>query len=228
MPSSNTRRPQPRATLTRKSCLGDKFSGFCFKIQANLDDHIMTNGICSHYVWRLSTRHETQACSPEQNAYSKQCDDVSGSGSGCDRRHILEILMGSQSWWHPYWNTFTQEKALSSPVYQQPHELSSGCSHGPTPGEGAVKRLMELSEEGAASCTVRSRKRLHYRALGVLQFDVIASRLENEYRVRARFESVPLGTLGDLKEHESLRRVSGKSKSHLYRYCGAVFIYCSK
>ena len=31
-------------------------------------------------------------------------------------------------------------------------------------------------------------------ALGILQFDVITSRLESEYRVRARFESVPLAS----------------------------------
>ncbi|MCA9548329.1 MAG: peptide chain release factor 3, partial [Myxococcales bacterium] len=63
----------------------------------------------------------------------------------------------------------------------------------PLKSKALVKGLEQLSEEGAAQF-FRPLEGSDYilGALGVLQFDVIASRLENEYKVRAAFESVPL------------------------------------
>ena len=63
----------------------------------------------------------------------------------------------------------------------------------PLRAKALLKGLMELSEEGAAQLYKPIEGSAYIiGALGVLQFDVIASRLENEYRVRANFESVPL------------------------------------
>jgi len=63
----------------------------------------------------------------------------------------------------------------------------------PLKAKALLKGLQELSEEGAAQL-FRPMEGSDYiiGALGILQFDVITSRLESEYRVRARFESVAL------------------------------------
>ena len=63
----------------------------------------------------------------------------------------------------------------------------------PMKAKALLKGLEQLSEEGAAQF-FRPIEGSDYilGALGQLQFDVIRSRLENEYRVRAAFEAVPL------------------------------------
>jgi peptide chain release factor 3 len=56
-------------------------------------------------------------------------------------------------------------------------------------------------------------------ALGVLQFDVIASRLENEYRVRANFESVPLQSSRWItsEDEDELERFVKENRVRIYR-----------
>ena len=89
----------------------------------------------------------------------------------------------------------------------------------PLRAKALLKGLMELSEEGAAQL-YRPLEGSAYiiGALGVLQFDVIASRLENEYRVRARFESVPLQAARWVTSNndESLKKFIKENQSRIY------------
>ena len=82
--------------------------------------------------------------------------------------------------------------------------------------QGSLKRLMELSEEGAAQL-YRPLEGSAYiiGALGVLQFDVLHG-LENEYRVRARFESVPFTARRTSNNDESLKKFIKENQSRIY------------
>ena len=77
-----------------------------------------------------------------------------------------------------------------------------------------------MSEEGAAQF-FRPLEGSDYiiGALGVLQFDVIASRLESEYRVRARFESVPLAAASWVmcEDATELERFVNENRRRIYK-----------
>ena len=90
----------------------------------------------------------------------------------------------------------------------------------PLKAKSLVKGLQELSEEGAAQF-FRPLEGSDYiiGALGVLQFDVIASRLESEYRVRARFEGVPLSSCCWVtgEDEEEVERFVAENRRRIYR-----------
>ena len=98
--------PQPRATLTREVLPREaKFSGFCFKIQANLDkshhDRMafvrITSGV---YERGMKLKHVRQ----NKMLTVNNATTFSGSGSGCDRRGTSRrYYRDSQSRWHSYW-----------------------------------------------------------------------------------------------------------------------------
>jgi peptide chain release factor 3 len=176
-----------------------EFTGFCFKIQANLDrahhDRMAFVRITSgEYKRGMKMKHvRTGKTMTVNNATTFLARDrvvtqqaYPGDIIGIHNHGGVRIgdtfTTGEDL-------KFTGIPAFAPELFQRVQLLD------PLKAKSLVKGLQELSEEGAAQF-FRPMEGSDYiiGALGSLQFDVIASRLENEYRVRARFEGVPLSS----------------------------------
>ncbi len=191
--------PQARPTKTREvEPAEDPFTGFCFKIQANLDkrhhDRMAFVRITSgKYERGMKLAHVRTGKTVTVNnattflAQARVITEEAFPGDIIGLHNHGGIRIG---------DTFTEGEELKFtgiPAFA-PELFRRVQLLDPLKAKALIKGLTELCEEGAAQF-FRPVEGSDYivGALGALQFDVIASRLENEYRVRARFESVPLG-----------------------------------
>lgn len=190
--------PQPRPTLTRTVEPDEpKFSGFVFKIQANLDkahhDRMAFVRITSgRYQRKMKLRHVRKGKDMSINNAT--------TFLARDRVVTEEAFPGDIIGIHNHGglrvgDTLTEGEALKFtgiPAFA-PELFRRARLLDPMKAKALLKGLEQLSEEGAAQF-FRPIEGSDYilGALGQLQFDVIRSRLESEYRVRAAFESVPL------------------------------------
>lgn len=191
--------PQPRPTITRDvEPNEEKFTGFVFKIQANLDkahhDRMAFVRITSgRYERRMKLRHVRLGRDFAVNNATTFLAQ--------DRVVTEEAFAGDIIGLHTHsglkvGDTLTQGEDLKFtgiPAFA-PELFRRARLLDPMKSKSLVKGLEQLSEEGAAQL-FRPLEGSDYilGALGDLQFDVIRSRLEAEYNVRAIFEAVPLG-----------------------------------
>lgn len=191
--------PQPRPTLTRPVEPREQaFTGFCFKIQANLDkrhhDRMAFVRVTSgKYDRGMKLQHVRTGKTLSVNnattflAQTRVIAEEAYPGDIIGLHNHGGIRIG---------DTFTEGEDLKFtgiPAFA-PELFRRVQLLDPLKAKALLKGLSELCEEGAAQF-FRPIEGNDYivGALGALQFDVITSRLENEYNVRARFESVPLG-----------------------------------
>lgn len=190
--------PQPRPTLTREVLpTEEKFTGFVFKIQANLDrrhhDRMAFLRITSgRYSRKMKLRHVRRGKDISVNnattflAQERVVTEEAFPGDIIGLHNHGGIRIG---------DTFTQGEDLKFsgiPAFA-PELFRRALLLDPLKAKALLKGLEQLSEEGAAQL-FRPIEGSAYilGAMGTLQFDVIASRLEAEYRVRCRFEAVTM------------------------------------
>lgn len=190
--------PLPRPTLTREVSPDEEaFTGFCFKIQANLDkrhhDRMAFLRVTSgQYERGMRLNHIRTGKSFTVNnattflAQTRVITETAFPGDIIGLHNHGGIRIG---------DSFTEGESLKFtgiPAFA-PELFRRVVLLDPLKTKALLKGLHELCEEGAAQF-FRPLEGNDYivGALGALQFDVIASRLDNEYNVRARFESVPL------------------------------------
>lgn len=193
--------PAPRV---RKTSVGDlapdtsDFSGFVFKIQANMDpqhrDRIAFVRICSGRFWRgMEVTHVrtgktlTLARSVQFMAQSRTTVDEAFSGD----------IVGL---WDPGVLRIGDSLCTGPPVEFEgiprfsPEHFVRVRLADPLKRKQVKKGLEQLSEEGAVQLFF-DRRRLErdpiLGAVGVLQFEVIEHRLRNEYGVRVGFDRLP-------------------------------------
>jgi len=192
--------PRPAATTTREvSPYEEDFSGFVFKIQANMDpahrDRIAFLRICSGTFHRgMKVRHHRIG------------KDVNISNATIfmaqDRTNVEEAYPGDIIGIHNHGtikigDTFTDKEPLKFtgiPNFAPEHFRRVRLKN-PLKSKQLEKGLMQLAEEGA----VQLFRPLHNTdyilgAVGVLQFDVIMARLKAEYGVDAIYEGVEYAT----------------------------------
>jgi peptide chain release factor 3 len=192
--------PRPAATTTREvSPYEEDFSGFVFKIQANMDpahrDRIAFLRICSGTFHRgMKVRHHRIG------------KDVNISNATIfmaqDRTNVEEAYPGDIIGIHNHGtikigDTFTDKEPLKFtgiPNFAPEHFRRVRLKN-PLKSKQLEKGLMQLAEEGA----VQLFRPLHNTdyilgAVGVLQFDVIMERLKAEYGVDAIYEGVEYAT----------------------------------
>lgn len=217
--------PQERNTLSRVvQPTEPKLTGFCFKIQANLDkahhDRMAFVRITSgRYKRGMKLKHVRLNKSLTINnattflAQDRVVTEEAFPGDIIGIHNHGGIRIG---------DTFTEGEALKFtgiPAFA-PELFRRVVLMDPLRAKALLKGLMELSEEGAAQL-YRPLEGSAYiiGALGILQFDVIASRLENEYRVRARFETVPLQSARWItsEDAEELDRFIRENRVRVYR-----------
>ncbi|MFV1972598.1 MAG: peptide chain release factor 3 [Thiohalobacterales bacterium] len=177
----------------------DKFTGFVFKIQANMDpahrDRIAFLRICSgSYRKGMKMRHVRIG------------KDVQISNAvtflASDRGHVEEAFTGDIIGLHNHGtirigDTFTQGEELKFTGIPNfaPELFRRALLKDPLRMKALQKGLDQLCEEGATQLFRPYRNNdLILGAVGILQFDVVAHRLQNEYGVDCQFEPVNVAT----------------------------------
>jgi peptide chain release factor 3 len=192
--------PSARQTTTREvSPYEEAFSGFVFKIQANMDpmhrDRIAFMRICSGKFTRgMKMRHHRIG------------KDINVSNATIfmaqDRSNVEEAYPGDIIGVHNHGtikigDTFTDKEPLKFtgiPSFAPEHFRRVRLKN-PLKVKQLEKGLVQLAEEGAVQLfrpLISSDYILG--AVGVLQFDVIVSRLKNEYGVDALYEGIEYAT----------------------------------
>ncbi len=192
--------PQSRESRERKVEPGEeKFSGFVFKIQANMDpahrDRIAFLRICSGKYSKGMKMHHVRTGKSVQiaNAITFQADS---------RTHVEDAFPGDIIGLHNHGtiqvgDTFTQGEALKyeGVPYFAPELFRRVVLKDPLRGKALQKGLQQLTEEGATQLFKPLKNNdLILGAVGVLQFDVTAFRLKAEYNVECVYDSVGVTT----------------------------------
>jgi peptide chain release factor 3 len=192
--------PRPRQTTQRPvSPDEEKFTGFVFKIQANMDpmhrDRVAFLRVCSGaYRKGMRMKHVRLGKVVQiSNAITFQADE---------RRHVEEAWPGDIIGLHNHGtiqigDTFTEGEDLKYEgiPYFAPELFRRVVLKDPLKAKQLQKGVLQLCEEGATQ-VFRPLKNndLILGAVGVLQFDVAAYRLKDEYGVDAVVEPVGVYT----------------------------------
>ncbi|PIE56056.1 MAG: peptide chain release factor 3 [Desulfobulbus propionicus] len=188
--------PGPRETLTRTVLPEEEaFSGFTFKIQANMDpahrDRIAFFRICSGKFTRgMKVRHHRlgkEVSLHNATVFMAQ-----------NREHVDEAFPGDIIGIHNHGtikigDTFTEGEALKfiGIPHFAPEHFRKVVLRNPLKTKQMQKGLMQLAEEGAVQL-FRPIMGNDYilGAVGILQFEISMARLKDEYGVDATYESM--------------------------------------
>ena len=192
--------PQPRDGSNRVVAPAEKtFSGFVFKIQANMDprhrDRIAFFRVCSgRYQPAMKVRHlhigremklgNVLTFMANERVTSE--DAVAGDIIGIHNHGQLQIG-----------DTLTEGEALAFKgiPYFAPELFRVTRPRDPFKAKQLQKGLQELGEEGAIQVFERTwNNTLLLGAVGELQFEVVADRLAREYKVDALYDPANIAT----------------------------------
>ncbi len=193
-------RPGPRHT-DRRNVLADeeKFSGFIFKIQANMDpkhrDRIAFLRVVSGKYEKGMKLHQVRT--KKNVVIADALTFMAG-----DRAHTEEAFPGDIIGLHNHGtiaigDTFTQGEIMTFTGIPNfaPELFRRIRLRDPLRQKQLLKGLLQLSEEGAVQVfRPLASNDLIVGAIGLLQFDVVASRLKSEYNVEALFEPASIAT----------------------------------
>ncbi len=225
--------PRPRATTTREVDPNEeKFTGFVFKIQANMDpmhrDRVAFFRVCSgHFeagmkAWHVRAGKEfklanalTFMASEREIAQSAYPGDILGI------HNHGTISIG---------DTFTAGEVLkyTGIPHFAPELFRRARLKDPLRLKQLQKGLTQLSEEGATQFfKPQLGQDLILGAVGTLQFEVVAYRLKDEYGVDCGFENVQIHTarwiVGD--DAKSLEDLEIKAMQNLARDASGALVY---
>jgi len=197
----------------------EKFTGFVFKIQANMDpahrDRIAFLRVCSgSYKKGMKMRHVRIGKTVQiSNAITFQADE---------RRHVEEAWPGDIIGLHNHGtiqigDTFTEGESLKYEgiPYFAPELFRRVVLKDPLRMKALQKGVLQLCEEGATQ-VFRPLKNndLILGAVGVLQFEVAAQRLKDEYNVEAIVEPVQVSTARWVQCDDSKMLEQFRTKAH--------------
>jgi peptide chain release factor 3 len=192
--------PQPREAEQRLvKPEEEKFSGFVFKVQANMDpahrDRVAFLRVCSGRFGKGMKINHVRIGKNIQvgNAITFQADS---------RKNVVEAYPGDIIGLHNHGtiqvgDTFTQGETLKfgGIPYFAPELFRRVVLKDPLRAKALQKGLVQLTEEGATQLFKPLKNNdLILGAVGVLQFDVTAFRLKAEYNVECVYDAVPVTT----------------------------------
>jgi peptide chain release factor 3 len=192
--------PQPRDATVRLVAPAEKpFSGFVFKIQANMDprhrDRIAFFRVCSgRYTPAMKVRHLrigremklANALTFMANERVASEDAVAGDIIGIHNHGQLQIG-----------DTLSEGEALAfrGIPYFAPELFRTARPRDPFKAKPLAKGLQELGEEGAIQVFASTHTNtMLLGAVGPLQFEIVAQRLASEYNVDAIYETANIAT----------------------------------
>ncbi|HEU4708150.1 MAG TPA: peptide chain release factor 3 [Methylophilaceae bacterium] len=192
--------PLPRATASRMVSPDEpKFSGFVFKIQANMDpkhrDRIAFLRVCSGRFDR--GMKIKQVASGKTLAVNNAITFMAQDRSTTDEAYAGDIIGIPNHGTIKLGDTFTEGEALKFtgiPSFA-PEFFRRAHLKNPLKMKQLQKGLQQLAEEGASQLfRPLQNNDLILGAVGMLQFDVVAHRLEHEYGVDVVFENYDCST----------------------------------
>ncbi|WP_133405794.1 peptide chain release factor 3 [Parashewanella tropica] len=192
--------PQPRETEERNvEPNEEKFSGFVFKIQANMDpkhrDRVAFMRICSgEYKQGMKMRHVRLG---KDINVSDALTFMAGDRERAETAYPGDIIGLHNHGTIKIGDTFTQGEMMRfTGVPNFAPELFRRIRlRDPLKQKQLLKGLVQLSEEGAVQVfRPLDTNDLIVGAVGVLQFEVVVGRLKTEYNVEAIYESVSVAT----------------------------------
>jgi len=192
--------PLPRATDVRSvDPMEEKFSGFVFKIQANMDpnhrDRIAFLRICSGQYTKgmkvFQVRLGKDVKIPQATTFM-----------AAEREQVEEAYAGDIIGLHNHGtiqigDTFTQGEVMKFTGIPNfaPELFRRAVLRDPMRMKALQKGIEQLCEEGASQMLrPLNNNDIIVGAVGTLQFDVVAFRLKEEYNVDCRFEPVNVHT----------------------------------
>jgi peptide chain release factor 3 len=192
--------PQPRDASARVVAPAEKpFTGFVFKIQANMDprhrDRIAFFRVCSgRYQPAMKVRHLrsgremklANALTFMANERVASEDAVAGDIIGIHNHGQLQIG-----------DTLTEGELLAfrGIPYFAPELFRTARPRDPFKAKPLAKGLQELGEEGAIQVFASSHTNtMLLGAVGPLQFEIVAQRLATEYKVDAIYATANIAT----------------------------------
>lgn len=214
--------PQPQARETVERVVAPEeasFSGFVFKVQANMDpahrDRIAFMRICSgEYLQGMKMNHVRLAKNIQVgNAITFQADS---------RKSVSQAFAGDIIGLHNHGtiqvgDTFTQGEKLKfgGIPYFAPELFRRAVLKDPLRMKALQKGLQQLTEEGATQLfKPMKNNNLILGAVGVLQFEVTAHRLKNEYNVECVYDNAPIATARWVSASNPQKLEEFKKKAH--------------
>lgn len=214
--------PIKRETKTRiVEPTEDKFSGFVFKIQANMDpkhrDRIAFLRVCSGaYKKGMKVKHI------RTGKYVKISDAVTflaGERTTAEEAFAGDILGLHNHGTIQIGDTFTENEELqfTGIPHFAPELFRRVRLRDPLKTKQLQKGLTQLSEEGATQLFMpHKNNELIVGAVGILQFDVVAFRLLDEYKAEAIYDQVSIHTARWIKCEDS--KVLGDFKRKAFEH----------
>ena len=192
--------PQPRETKTREvDAAEEAFSGFVFKIQANMDpkhrDRIAFLRVCSGKYTKGMKLH--QARIGKDVTIANAVTFMAAEREQAEEAYPGDILGLHNHGTIQIGDTFTQGEDLqfTGIPYFAPELFRRVRLKDPLKNKALLKGLQQLSEEGATQLfRPLDNNDLILGAVGVLQFDVVVHRLKGEYNVECAYEAVQVYT----------------------------------
>jgi len=190
--------PQNRMTEEREVDPGeDKLSGFVFKIQANMDpshrDRIAFLRLCSGNYQRGMKIHHVRLGRDVQ--ISNAVTFMAGNREQAEEAWSGDVIGLHNHGTIQVGDTFTQGEKLNFTgiPHFAPELFRRVQLRDPLKLKALQKGLTQLGEEGATQVfRPVNRNDLILGAVGVLQFDVVAWRLKEEYGVECSYDSIPV------------------------------------
>ena len=190
--------PLPRVTREREvnSC-EDKLSGFVFKIQANMDpahrDRIAFFRICSGNYQRGMKMHHVRLGRDVQ--VSNALTFMAGNREQAEEAWPGDVIGLHNHGTIQVGDTFTEGEELNFTgiPHFAPELFRRVQLRDPLKTKALQKGLVQLGEEGATQVfRPINNNEMILGAVGILQFDVVAWRLKEEYGVECSYDAIPI------------------------------------
>jgi len=213
--------PKPLAREAAERCVSpedENFTGFVFKVQANMDpahrDRIAFMRVCSGKYNKGMKMHHVRIGKKIQigNAITFQADS---------RKNVEEAYPGDILGLHNHGtiqvgDTFTLGESLKygGIPYFAPELFRRVVLKDPLRAKALQKGLVQLTEEGATQLFKPLRNNdLILGAVGILQFDVTAFRLKSEYNVDCVYDNINIVTARWVTAEDSKKLEEFKKKA---------------
>lgn len=215
--------PSKAPTTTRDVGADEsKFSGFVFKIQANMDpqhrDRIAFLRICSgQYENGMKIKHVRLG---REQQLRNALTFMAGDRTQAETAYAGDIIGIHNHGTIQIGDTFTEGEVLqfTGIPYFAPELFKRVRLKDPLKLKALQKGLLQLAEEGATQVfRPLHSSELILGAVGILQFDVVAHRLQYEYKVDCRYEEISVATARwvSCSDANMLKEFTQKASAHL-------------
>ena len=212
--------PKPRETEARAvEATEEKFSGFVFKIQANMDpkhrDRVAFMRIVSgKYEQGMKAKHVRIG---KDVRIGDALTFMAGDREAAETAYAGDIIGLHNHGSIQIGDTFTagEDLKFTGIPHFAPELFKRIRLKDPLKQKQLLKGIIQLSEEGAVQ-VFRPLKNndLIVGAVGILQFDVVAQRLKDEYKVEAIYEPISVATARWVDCDDKVKMAEFEKKAH--------------